>query len=114
MNLENSNVATALIVIAAIVGAVMVVLSAVVDGIDPDLRLSFEDYIQALFVGGGLLSVGRGLKARRADPVVLEPHAGHISLGEDPPDDDGLTTLGTPVDEVFDRPAGPRGGLEDV
>lgn len=60
--LDSSNVATGLVVIFALVGGALVILSAVLH-VDPALRLSFEDYLQAMTVGVGLLAVGRGIKA---------------------------------------------------
>lgn len=62
--LTAGNVATVLVLLFAVVGAAMVVLSATVTGIDPDLRLSFQDYLSAMAVAAGGLAIGRGLTSR--------------------------------------------------
>ena len=62
--LTAGNVATVLVLLFALVGAAMVVLSATVTGIDPDLRLSFQDYLSAMAVAAGGLAIGRGLTSR--------------------------------------------------
>lgn len=64
INLDTANVATGLVLLIAVVGAAMVVISAVVDGVDPALRVSFNQYIDGVGVAAGLLAIGRGLKAR--------------------------------------------------
>lgn len=65
LNLDVANVATWLVLIFALVGAALVVVSAVVGAVDPQLRLSFEDYLQQMAVAVAGLSVGRGLAARK-------------------------------------------------
>jgi hypothetical protein len=60
VNLNTSNIATALVIIIAICGAVLVIVSAVGHP-DPAIRLSFKDYIQDMAVAVGLLAVGRGV-----------------------------------------------------
>lgn len=64
MNLETSNIATALVVIYALVGAALVILSAV-GHVDPALRLTFPNYLAQMAIAVAGLAVGRGLKARR-------------------------------------------------
>jgi hypothetical protein len=64
MNLDTKNVATWLILVIATLGAAIVVLSAVDVVTDPQMRLSFRDYIEAVGVAAGLLAVGRGLTSR--------------------------------------------------
>lgn len=64
-DLETANVATLLILIGAVVGAALVILSAVDAVSDPALKLSFSGYFESLAIGAGLLGIGRGLKARR-------------------------------------------------
>lgn len=58
------SVATVLVLLFAVIGGAMVVLSATVSGIDPDLRLSFQDYLSAMAVAAGGLAIGRGLTSR--------------------------------------------------
>lgn len=62
--LETAPVATLLIVIAALVGAALVILSALDAVGDPQLRLSFAGYFQSLAIGAGLLGIGRGINKR--------------------------------------------------
>lgn len=64
MNLETSNIATALVLIFAVVGAILVILAAI-GHVDPALRLSFKDYLEAMAFAVGFLAVGRGIKAAR-------------------------------------------------
>ncbi len=64
MNLTNSNVATILVLVIAALGFAIVILSAVDLVTDPQLRLSFQDYITAMSVAGGGLAIGRGLGSR--------------------------------------------------
>lgn len=59
---EDSNIATLLVVIFALVGGALVILSAVTH-VDPALRLSFQDYLQAMAIAAGGLAIGRGIKA---------------------------------------------------
>lgn len=39
---------TALVIIYAVVGGALVILSALIDGIDPSLRLTFRGYVEAM------------------------------------------------------------------
>lgn len=64
MNLDTKNVATWLVLIIAVLGAAVVVLSAIDVVSDPQMRLSFTDYISAMGVAAGLLAVGRGIGSR--------------------------------------------------
>ena len=63
--LEFGPVATALVVIFALVGAALVILSATGD-VAQELRLTFNQYLEAMAIAVAGLAVGRGLKARRA------------------------------------------------
>ncbi len=60
LNLNTANIATALVIIFAVVGGVLVIVSAVGHP-DPAIRPSFKDYIQDMAVAVGLLAVGRGV-----------------------------------------------------
>lgn len=55
-----ANVATYLVLIYAVLGAVMVILSAVVD-VDPSLRLSFAAYLERMAIATAGLAIGRGI-----------------------------------------------------
>lgn len=61
------NVATLLVLVYAVVGAVLVVLSAVTH-VDPALQLSFAKYLEQMAIATAGLAVGRGIKATRAVP----------------------------------------------
>lgn len=65
MNLETANVATALVLIYALVGAALVILSAA-GHVDPKLALSFRSYLEQMAIAVAGLAVGRGLAARKA------------------------------------------------
>ena len=56
-------VATALVIIYAVVGAALVVLSATLNHIDPALKLSYKDYLEQMAIAAGALSIGKGLVA---------------------------------------------------
>lgn len=58
------NVATVLVVLYALVGATLVVLSATGD-VANELQLSFNDYLEAMVVAAGGLAIGRGVAARK-------------------------------------------------
>jgi hypothetical protein len=60
LNLETSNVATILVVIYAVVGGVLVILSAIGHP-DLALRLSFASYLSQMAIAVGGLAVGRGI-----------------------------------------------------
>jgi hypothetical protein len=64
-------VATRLVIIYAVVGAVLVVLSATLNHIDPSIKLSYKDYLEQMAIAAGALSIGKGLianaKANAAD-----------------------------------------------
>lgn len=62
--LEFAPVATALVVLYAVVGGALVLLSALDAGVDPDLRLNFKTYLEQMAVAVAGLAVGRGLAAR--------------------------------------------------
>jgi hypothetical protein len=56
-------VATTLVIIYAVVGAALVVLSATLNHIDPTLKLSYKDYLEQMAIAAGALSIGKGLVA---------------------------------------------------
>lgn len=56
-------VATALIIIYAVAGFVLVILSATLNHIDPTLKLSYKDYLEQMAIATGALSIGKGLVA---------------------------------------------------
>ncbi len=56
-------VATVLVIIYAVAGLVLVVLSAALNHIDPALKLSYKDYLEQMAVAAGALSIGKGLVA---------------------------------------------------
>ena len=58
------NVATVLVVLYALVGATLVVLSATGD-VAKELQLSFNAYLESMAVAAGALAVGRGIAARK-------------------------------------------------
>jgi hypothetical protein len=61
LNLTTANVATMLVLAYALLGAVLVILSAVDVVGDPSLRLSFDEYLQHMAIAAAGLAVGRGL-----------------------------------------------------
>lgn len=61
--LDVGNVATVLVLIYAIIGGVLVILSAVDASNDPALRLSFATYLSQMAVATAGLAIGRGLKS---------------------------------------------------
>ena len=62
--LDAAHVATILVCVYAVVGAVLVILSAILHD-DPQLRLSFANYLSQMAVATGGLAIGRGLAARK-------------------------------------------------
>ncbi len=56
-------VVTALVIIYAVVGAVLVILSALINDIDPALRLAYKDYLEEMAIAAAGLGIGRGLVA---------------------------------------------------
>jgi hypothetical protein len=62
-------VATILVIIYAIVGGALVLISAL-EGTDitEELRLSFKDYLEQMAIAAGALSIGRGLTANAKKP----------------------------------------------
>jgi hypothetical protein len=64
LNLDTANVATALVVLYALVGAALVILSAV-GHVDSALQLTFRQYLEQMAIAAGGLAIGRGLAARR-------------------------------------------------
>jgi len=63
MSLDTTNVATWIVVLIALVGAALVLLSALIT-VDPALKLTFASYIEKVGVAAGLLAVGRGINKR--------------------------------------------------
>lgn len=63
-SLNTANVATILVLVYAVLGAVLVVLSAVAH-VDPKLALSFDHYLAQMAIATAGLAVGRGLAARK-------------------------------------------------
>lgn len=60
--IDASPLITVLVVVYAVVGGALVILSALVDGIDPSLRLSFRGYIDAMslpLIALGVAKAGR-------------------------------------------------------
>lgn len=64
LNLDAANVATGLVLLYALVGAVLVILSAIIH-VDPKLALSFHDYLAQMAIAAAGLAVGRGLAAQK-------------------------------------------------
>ena len=62
--LDVANVATVLVLIYALVGGVLVLLSAVMHP-DPQIALSFNAYLSQMAIATAGLAVGRGLAARK-------------------------------------------------
>lgn len=62
LNLDVANVATWLVLIYAIAGAALVVISAL-GHVTPELQLSFGAYLEKMSIAVAGLAVGRGLKA---------------------------------------------------
>lgn len=60
LDLNASNVMTGLVVFYAVVGAALVLLSAVID-VDPALRLSFAAYLERMAIATGAVAIGRGI-----------------------------------------------------
>jgi hypothetical protein len=58
--LDVAHVATILVLIYALLGAALVVLSAITS-VDPALRLSFNDYLAQMAIAVAGLSIGRGV-----------------------------------------------------
>lgn len=65
MNLDTANVATALVLFYALIGGILVILSALGD-VDPKLTLSFNSYLESMAIAAAGLAIGRGIKAGRA------------------------------------------------
>jgi hypothetical protein len=65
-----ANVATMLVLFFALVGAVLVIVSAVSDSVDPALRLTFATYLDKMVWAVGALAIGRGVARAGAGPVV--------------------------------------------
>lgn len=63
-NLDAANVATILVLIYAVVGAVLVILSATIS-MDGELRLTFANYLSQMAIATGGLAIGRGLAAKK-------------------------------------------------
>ncbi|HEX2265854.1 MAG TPA: hypothetical protein VHH14_06190 [Solirubrobacterales bacterium] len=62
-------VATALVIIYAVVGGILVLVSAVGGAdITEELRLSFKEYLEQMAIAVGALSIGRGLTANAKKP----------------------------------------------
>jgi len=56
-------VATGLVLLYAAVGATLVILSALIDDIDPAFALTFSNYIKEMAIAIGGLAIGRGILA---------------------------------------------------
>lgn len=65
MNLSVGNIATGLVILYAVVGAALVVLSATGTVDAKELQLSFATYLEQMAIATGGLAVGRGLAARK-------------------------------------------------
>lgn len=63
--LDVGAVATLLVVLYAVIGGVLVIVSAV-GSVEPELRLTFNAYLESMAVAAAGLAVGRGLAVRRA------------------------------------------------
>lgn len=63
LNLNVANVATWLVLIYAVLGAAVVILSAAGSVHDRDLALSFNAYLESMAVAVAGLAIGRGLNA---------------------------------------------------
>lgn len=63
--LDVANIATALVLVYAAVGGALVLLSAVAD-VEPELRLTFAQYLERMAWAVGGLAIGRGIKAAGA------------------------------------------------
>jgi hypothetical protein len=68
---EMAPVATRLVIIYALAGAVLVILSATLNHINPAIELSYKDYLEQMAIAAGALGIGKGLianaKANAAD-----------------------------------------------
>lgn len=64
MKLDTANVATILVLVYAVLGAFLVVISAVSHP-DPEVRLTFNAYLESMAIAAGGLAVGRGLASRK-------------------------------------------------
>lgn len=62
--LTAGNVATVLVLCYAILGAALVILSAVGAVDSGDLQLSFKEYLSQMVIAAGGLAIGRGLTSR--------------------------------------------------
>ncbi|HWT22396.1 MAG TPA: hypothetical protein VN213_02710 [Solirubrobacteraceae bacterium] len=65
MTLDLANVATWIVLAFTAVGAVLVILCAIID-VDPTLRLSYNAYLDKMVWAWAGLAVGRGIKAAGA------------------------------------------------
>jgi hypothetical protein len=63
--LDLPNVATWLVLIYAVLGAILVMLSAILDDMDPTLKLSFGQYLAQMAIATAGLAIGRGIKATK-------------------------------------------------
>lgn len=63
MNLNAANVATILVLVYALVGAILVIISAA-GHVDPALQITFEEYLTRMAAATAGLAVGRGLSSR--------------------------------------------------
>jgi hypothetical protein len=63
MDLKVAHVATGLVLLYAVTGAILVILSATVDGMDPALKISFKAYLDQMAVAVAGLAIGRGLNS---------------------------------------------------
>jgi len=63
VNLNLTNVATILVICYAVVGAALVIISAL-GHVAPELQLSFRVYLEQMAVATAGLAVGRGISTR--------------------------------------------------
>lgn len=63
MNLDTAHVATVLVLVYALVGGALVVISAL-GHVDPEVRLTFNQYLSSMAIAAGGLAIGRGLNRK--------------------------------------------------
>jgi hypothetical protein len=62
MKLDTASVATILVLTYAVIGGVLVIISAITR-VDPSLTLSFHSYLREMAIAAGGLAIGRGLSS---------------------------------------------------
>lgn len=60
MKLDTAHVATILVLVYAVVGGVLVIISAL-GHLDHEVRLTFEQYLKSMVIAAGGLAIGRGI-----------------------------------------------------